>query len=43
VPGDKLPGLVHHGFLGALDALWTDVAAAVAEQMESSPVKHLTI
>ena len=43
VAGDKLPGLVHHGFLGALDALWPDVAAAVAEQMASSPVKHLFI
>ena len=43
VSGDKLPGLVHHGFLGALDALWPDVASAVAEQMASSPVKHLNI
>jgi hypothetical protein len=27
--GDKLPGLVHKGFLDALDALWPDVARSV--------------
>jgi hypothetical protein len=43
VPGDKLPGFVHHGFLGALDALWPDISGAVAEQMKSSKVKHLNI
>ena len=29
VAGADLPGLVHQGFLGALDALWPDVADAV--------------
>jgi Lipase (class 3) len=43
VVGDKLPGRVHHGFLGGLDALWPDVSSAVAQQMAASPVKHLTI
>ncbi|WP_160312568.1 lipase family protein [Caballeronia mineralivorans] len=43
VVGDKLPGRVHQGFLGSLDALWPSVSEAVAEQMASSPVKHLTI
>jgi Lipase (class 3) len=43
VVGDKLPGRVHQGFLGALDALWPDVSTAVAQRMAESPVKHLTI
>ncbi len=29
VAGADLPGLVHQGFLGALDALWPDVANAI--------------
>jgi hypothetical protein len=29
VPGAHLPGLVHQGFLGALDVLWAGVAAAI--------------
>ena len=31
--GNGLPGRVHQGFLGALDALWPDVLAAVTTQM----------
>ena len=30
VPGVGLPGLVHKGFLGSLDALWPDVLGAIA-------------
>lgn len=43
VEGDKLPGLVHHGFLGALDALWPAVCDEFVKQMAASPVKHLCI
>ena len=41
--GDKLPGRVHHGFLGALDALWGEVADAVDAQLTQSPVKRLYV
>ena len=43
VVGAGLPGRVHHGFLGTLDALWTDVSAEVARQLAASPVKRLAI
>ncbi len=43
VSGDKLPGRVHHGFLGALDALWPDVAMDVSRRLADSPVKRLAI
>jgi len=29
VQGDQLPGLVHQGFLGALNALWSDLSRSV--------------
>jgi hypothetical protein len=43
VEGYKLPGLVHHGFLGALDALWPAVYGEFVKQMAASPVKRLCI
>jgi len=43
VAGDKLPGRVHQGFLGALDALWPEISAEVTKQMTASPKKHLCI
>jgi hypothetical protein len=43
VVGDGLPGAVHQGFLGALDALWPQVSAEVGRQMAVAPVKRLCI
>lgn len=41
--GDKLPGQVHHGFLGALDSLWQDVSTAVCAQLKGSRVQKLYV
>ena len=41
--GAKLPGLVHHGFLGALDSLWPDLGPEVLAQLQASPVKKLYV
>lgn len=41
--GAKIPGLVHHGFLGALDSLWADLEPAVTAQLQASPVKKLYV
>ncbi|UBM09376.1 lipase family protein [Cupriavidus metallidurans] len=41
VIGDKLPGRVHQGFLGALDALWPSIWAAVAKRL--APATRLYI
>ena len=43
VVGNQLPGRVHHGFLGAVDALWTEMSAEVARQLVASTVKRLCI
>ncbi|MBV8037128.1 lipase family protein [Roseateles sp.] len=41
--GAKLPGLVHHGFLGALDSLWPDLAPEVSGQLQAAQVKKLFV
>lgn len=41
--GAKIPGLVHHGFLGALDSLWAELEPAVTAQLQASPVKKLYV
>jgi len=43
VVGDHLPGRVHHGFVGALDALWDGVLKLVTDQLATSMVKRLNI
>lgn len=43
VSGDKLPGRVHHGFLGALDSLWAALSVELAKQLAASPVKRLLV
>jgi len=45
VVGDKLPGRVHQGFLGALDALWPSVSTEVAKRLTDlkPEVRHLYI
>ena len=43
VVGNQLPGRVHHGFVGALDALWNDVASEVERQLKASAVKRLCV
>lgn len=43
VAGDKLPGRVHHGFLGALDTLWDGLVPALQRALAASPVKRVLV